>query len=157
MAQNALDYEAIRNTVALYCIALDTKDFSLFQDVFASTLDARYPFGGAFDDRDALANAIRKRLEPVTTQHALTTQSITIDEGASSASATTYFTGIHLGQGRWKGQIVTAYGRYDDRLECSPGSSKVVPGATGQWLITKRKVTFMGRVGEEGVMKGERE
>lgn len=26
---NALDYEAIRNTTALYCIALDTKTFDL--------------------------------------------------------------------------------------------------------------------------------
>lgn len=61
MAVNALDYEVIRNTIARYCIALDTKDFGLLDEVFAKDLKAKYPFGDPFNDRGALADAIRKR------------------------------------------------------------------------------------------------
>lgn len=85
----------------------------------------------------------------MTTQHALTTQIITINENNTSASATTYFTGVHLGEGRWTGQLVTAYGKYVDEL--------IFMASSAQWLINKREVIFMGRVGEEGVMKGEQD
>lgn len=61
MTPNAVDYEAIRNTIARYCIALDTQDFSLFKDVFVEDVDAKYPFGDGFKDRETLADAIRNR------------------------------------------------------------------------------------------------
>lgn len=92
----------------------------------------------------------------MTTQHALTTQTINIDNDGKSAKATTYFTGVHLGQGRWKGQMVTAYGKYTDELVCVPEVASLA-GASGQWLIKRREVEFMGRVGEEGVMTGEKD
>lgn len=85
------------------------------------------------------------RLAPVTTQHALTTQTIEIQEDGEAASAMTYFTGVHLGEGKWKGQLVTAYGIYNDELVKE----------AGKWLVRKREVVFIGRVGEEGVMRGE--
>lgn len=94
------------------------------------------------------------RLTPITSQHALTTQHIQISPDGKSADATTYFTGIHFGQGKWKGQQVTAWGKYVDRLVCT-GSEPELPGASGQWRISRREVTFMGRFGEEGVMDGE--
>ena len=98
-------------------------------------------------------------LKHITSQHALTTQTITIAESGEKASAITYFTGIHFGQGKWKGQQVTAWGRYVDELVLLPeGKGKAefsVPGAKGQWVIEKRTTEFMGRLGEEGVMDGE--
>lgn len=96
------------------------------------------------------------RLSPVVTQHALTTQHITLIPSAGTAKATTYFTGIHFGQGKWKGKEVTAWGKYTDSLRLDPedkGGSVV--GASGRWRICKREVSFMGRLGEEGVMDGE--
>jgi hypothetical protein len=93
----------------------------------------------------------------VTTQHALTTQHLLAE--ASSAKATTYFTGVHLGRGKWEGQLVTAYGKYVDELICVPAAetenAEMEAGASGVWKISKRTVTFFGRVGEEGVMEGE--
>jgi hypothetical protein len=61
----------------------------------------------------------------------------------------TYFTGIHFGKGKWEGKEVTAYGRYDDKFIRTK-----VDGQT-RWLICERKVSFMKRLGEEGVMDGE--
>ncbi len=48
-----------------------------------------------------------KRLSPVTSQHALTTQHILLSPDGHSALATTYFTGIHFGKGKWEGKEVT--------------------------------------------------
>lgn len=92
---------------------------------------------------------------------------------------TTYFTGVHFGKGKWEGascytsislsrhlltniahccigQEVTAWGKYVDTLTLFPdGQQNVLPGSSGQWLISKREVGFMKRLGEEGVMDGE--
>lgn len=94
------------------------------------------------------------RLKPVTTQHALTTQHIEILTDGNSASATTYFTGVHFGKGKWEGQEITAWGKYQDTLVLD-SQMPSLPGASGRWLISKREVTFMKRLGEEGVMDGE--
>lgn len=94
------------------------------------------------------------RLAPVVTQHALTTQSISISTDGRSAEAVTYFTGIHFGQGKWEGKEITAWGKYVDVLILIEAKESL-PGASGQWLIRRREVEFMGRLGEERVMEGE--
>ncbi|KAI7219059.1 hypothetical protein KC333_g3214 [Hortaea werneckii] len=155
MAPNPLDYITIQNTLSRYCIALDTKDFNLLKQVFTEDCDTVYPFGGQIKGVQKVADAIQNRLKPITSQHALTTQHIEIAADGKTASATTYFTGIHFGQGKWKGQEVTAWGKYMDQLVLLEGQSGGVPGSSGQWLVSKREVAFMGRLGEEGVMDGE--
>ena len=90
----------------------------------------------------------------MTSQHALTTQTIEVAEDGKSANATTYFTGIHFGKGKWQGQQVTAWGKYMDSLVLIE-SEESLPGASGHWLIEKRQLEIMGRLGEEGVMDGE--
>lgn len=64
MSPNPLDYIAIQNTLARYCLALDTKNFALLREVFTSDVDARYSFLKQYDgarDVDVLADAIRRR------------------------------------------------------------------------------------------------
>lgn len=97
------------------------------------------------------------RLTPVDTHHTLGTQYIQVHQPSSastptSANVTTYFTGTHFGTGKWAGQHVTAYGKYEDSLELIYGESGEELG--GVWRITKRTTSFMGRLGEEGVMGG---
>ena len=145
---------------------------------------AVYPFGGkrtgVQDIKDAINKRYRKiansplpvetminnfrsahRLSPVKTQHAITTQHITIHGDGKSADVVSYFTGKHFGQGKWAGQEVTAWGQYKDTLQLEiPGlrsqdKNDAIPGADGEWLISRREVGFMGRLGEEGVMDGE--
>lgn len=178
------DYEAIRNTVALYCIALDTKDFDLLDEVFTADVETVYPFGGKRKGIKDIKGAIQKRydhgclwrkgllrriperhtfikriscsqtdlsnpifrLAPVVTQHALTTQHIALSDNGQTAEVTTYFTGIHFGQGKWEGKEVTAWGKYTDSLTRE---------GEGMWRINRREVGFFGRRGEEGVMEGE--
>lgn len=61
---NPLDYEAIRNTIALYCIALDTKDFELLDKVFTADVETVYPFGGKRNGVADIKAAIEKRYAP---------------------------------------------------------------------------------------------
>ncbi|KAK4554559.1 hypothetical protein LTR86_008414 [Recurvomyces mirabilis] len=173
MAPNAVDYIAIQNTISRYCIALDNKNFDLLKQVFTEDVDTVYPFGGQRKGVQPIIDAISKRslasedlitnrlpahtfcrLSPVTHQHALTTQHIEIAADGKSAESTTYFTGIHFGKGKWDGKEVTAWGKYDDRLTLIEGKQSL-PGASGQWFISRREVSFFGRLGEESVMDGE--
>ncbi|KAK4544073.1 hypothetical protein LTR36_004571 [Oleoguttula mirabilis] len=157
MAPNPLDYFAIQNTISRYCFALDSKDFDLLKQVFTEDVDSIYPFGrGQIQGVQNVAAAIKKRLTHITSQHALTTQHIVIAADGKSAQVTTYFTGVHFGKGKWEGQEVTAWGKYVDTLILFPeGKENVLPGSSGQWLVSKREVGFIKRLGEEGVMDGE--
>ncbi|QIX00897.1 hypothetical protein AMS68_006414 [Peltaster fructicola] len=149
-----LDYVAIQNTISRYCFALDTKDWALLTQVFLPDVDAKYPIGArSFVGLEPLSAAIQKRLTHITSQHAITTQHIVIAEDGKTAKATSYFTGVHFGQGKWDGKEVTAWGRYIDDLVLVDGVS--VPGASGQWLIGAREVQFIKRLGEERVLEGE--
>ena len=61
---NPINYFAIQNTIARYSIALDTKDFDLFSEVFTEDVEAKYPFGpnqGQIKGSELLANAIKTR------------------------------------------------------------------------------------------------
>lgn len=57
---DTLDYELVRNTIARYSIALDTKNFSLLQDVFTEDCDTIYPMG-ELKGRQKVIEAIEKR------------------------------------------------------------------------------------------------
>nr|POE87751.1 hypothetical protein CFP56_10980 [Quercus suber] len=61
MAPNAFDYIAIQNTLARYCIALDTKDFDLLKQVFVDDVETIYPFKGSIRGVQNVADAIKKR------------------------------------------------------------------------------------------------
>jgi hypothetical protein len=54
------DYNAIRNTISLYCIALDTKDWALLEKVFEKDVVAIYPFN---DEPILGVDALSKRIQ----------------------------------------------------------------------------------------------
>ncbi|KAI1084308.1 hypothetical protein F5B20DRAFT_524402 [Whalleya microplaca] len=152
--QNPFDYFAIRNAISRYCIAIDNKDFDLLKQVFTADVDGIYPFGEPMKGVQVVADAIKGRLAPVTTQHALTTQIITVAVDGKSATASTYFTGFHFGKGKWEGKELTAWGKYLDTLVLADGDAEI-PGASGRWLISRREVLFTKRLGEDAVMSGK--
>jgi ketosteroid isomerase-like protein len=158
---NSIDYIAIQNVLARYCFALDTKDLAMLHQVLTPDIDAQYPFpGGDMQGIEAVIAVISKRLHAITSQHALTTQEITILPSGSRAHATTYFSGVHFGKDEWAGQVCTAYGKYVDELVLLEGSEgdeegkeEVLTGASGRWRVCRRKVEGMARIGEEGIFK----
>ena len=59
---NPLDYISIQNTIARYCLALDSKDFDLLKQVFTEDVDAIYPFRNQqIKGVQNVADAIKKR------------------------------------------------------------------------------------------------
>lgn len=59
---NPIDYFAIQNVLARYCIALDTKDLNILSEVLTSDIDAKYPFpGGDMQGLEAVISVISKR------------------------------------------------------------------------------------------------
>lgn len=58
---NQLDYIAIKNVIARYCEALDTKDFDSLENVFVSDVVANYPFNADLKGVNAVSAAIQKR------------------------------------------------------------------------------------------------
>jgi hypothetical protein len=57
---NPIDYPAIQNTIANYCIALDTKNLDLLKDVFVEDANAVLGPHGQVKGIDGLTNAIKK-------------------------------------------------------------------------------------------------
>jgi len=62
MSTNFADYIAVTNTLSLYCVALDTKDFGLLDEVFVPDALASYPFdGGNLSGLGTIVSVISKR------------------------------------------------------------------------------------------------
>lgn len=98
------------------------------------------------------------RLGPIRTHHSLTTQTITFIADGKGASALTHFIGVHFGQGPHEGKMLSAYGQYHDELVLLPAEAvgrdvEGAPGASGLWRISRRKVNFTQRIGDENIMK----
>ncbi|KAF2133952.1 hypothetical protein P153DRAFT_381125 [Dothidotthia symphoricarpi CBS 119687] len=143
-----LAYLSIRNTLSLYCEALDTKNFALLHSVFTPDVVANYPFNTHMSGVEEISGAIQKRLGPILTSHNLTTQTIEFSKvDARRASARTYFVAVHFGQGPREGEMLQAFGRYVDELVCLDGGD-----GGEEWRIEKRTVVFVRRVGDERVM-----
>lgn len=87
----------------------------------------------------------------MTTHHALSTQTIVIGEDGRTAEASTYFTGVHWGNGKHEGESFNAWGKYDDSLILIEGKG-ALPGSSGHWVIKKRKLEITKKTGNEGIM-----
>lgn len=148
-------YIAIRQVLNTYPLAIDSKDFSLLSQVFASDAVANYSAPlNILTPLTTIATTLEASLAPVTTQHALTTQLINITS-ATTANSTTYYTASHFGKGIYEGQLVYAYGKYLDELECIPAASAGPIGsrwwwrntahnmAICDWRISRRQLVYM--------------
>jgi hypothetical protein len=146
---------AIKNTLSSYCLALDTRDFSILKKVFTENMKADYsavsPLNKDIRGLDALIDKLMVILEGKITHHALSTQILDFvpashDKSSTSSTdyeckAITYFTANTFVDANRRNESldhVTVYGRYEDRLlETSPG----------EWRIVERLVkTFVSHI-----------
>jgi hypothetical protein len=138
---------AIQNTISRYCLALDTRDFSILKDVFTTDLQADYsavsPQNKDIRGLDSMIDRLMVILEGKVTQHALTTQILEFENlsghtGGYECKAMTYFTAntfVDKNRTREGLDHVTVFGRYKDSI------IEVTPG---QWRIRSRVVkTFV--------------
>ncbi len=58
---NPLDVLAIKNVISRYCEALDSKDYTLLEEVFTHDVSADYPFNPSLQGVNTVAKAIENR------------------------------------------------------------------------------------------------
>lgn len=144
-------YDSIRRTLSLYALAVDTRSPLLFiSQVFTSNASASYDNLGSFSGAANISAGIINVLEPVITQHQLTTQIIDVHAtntdpsengrgggGMRTANATTYFQASHFGKGALKGEVYTVFGRYEDSLVWVGGEAEGSGSGSG-WRIQSK-------------------
>ncbi|KAJ6459556.1 hypothetical protein C8R45DRAFT_1109426 [Mycena sanguinolenta] len=126
--------ELIRTTLGHYPLSIDGKNFEALALVFAPDAVANY--SAPLDVLTPLATiqaALASSLEKVTTQHALSTQVIEI-LSESEAFSVTYYTATHFGMGLFEGEILVAYGQYQDHWVLRDQG----------WKIQNRNLAYMG-------------
>ncbi|KAF7357232.1 SnoaL-like domain-containing protein [Mycena sanguinolenta] len=126
--------ELIRTTLGHYPLSIDGKNFEALALVF--TADAVANYSAPLDVLTPLATiqaVLASSLEKVTTQHSLGTQVIEV-LSESEAFSVTYYTATHFGMGVYEGEIVVAYGQYQDYWVRQHQS----------WKIQNRNLVYMG-------------
>lgn len=114
--QDPVAIDAIRNTLALYPLAVDGKDFAALSEVFISDAVANYSAPlNVLTPLDTIESVLQGSLATVNTQHSYGTQVIQLF-GPCVARSVTYFRAAHFGIGIYEGQIASAYGQYRDVL-----------------------------------------
>lgn len=129
--------EAIRNTLAIYPFAIDGKNFDALSKVFTTNAVANYSAPlNVLTPLSSIQSVLQTSLACVTTQHLLGTQWIDILSPVTAKSVT-YFRAAHFGKGETEGQVLYAYGQYQDNWERQ---------LTGSWRIAHRNLVYMVRL-----------
>ncbi|KAJ5690160.1 hypothetical protein N7462_004552 [Penicillium macrosclerotiorum] len=135
--------EAIRNTLAIYPFAIDGKNFDALNKVFTTDATANYSAPlNILSPLSSIQSVLESSLACVTTQHLYGTQWIDVLSPITARSVT-YFRAAHFGKGETEGQVLYAYGQYQDNWERQ---------LTGTWRIVHRNLVYMGpQIGNETV------
>ncbi|KKY35618.1 hypothetical protein UCDDA912_g04399 [Diaporthe ampelina] len=96
----------IRNTLATYAFAIDSKNFSALSSVFHPDAVANYsePLNVITGLPEIISTLEASLALFAGTQHAYGTQAIRVDSTGKSARAVTYYTAAHFGKGNAEGQ-----------------------------------------------------
>jgi hypothetical protein len=98
--------EKIRNTLALYPLAVDGKDFGALDLVFTQDVVANYSAPlNELSPLSTLKSEVQENLAYVTTQHKLSTQVIEVMPSGYEAKSLTYIEATLFGQGHYEGQV----------------------------------------------------
>ena len=125
----------IANTLSLYPLAIDGKNFNLLENVFFQDAVANFSAPiNVVTPLTAIEKTIEAALATVTTQHQLGTQVIELLQGGCKARSLTYFIASHFGKNKYEGQVVYAYGQYQDIL---------AKDKDGTWKIQVRDLLYM--------------
>ena len=104
--QDAAAASEIRNTLALYILAIDGKNFDALSEVFTENIVANYTTVlGVMTSIPAISTGVETVLKYVTTQHQLGTQAIDVKEDSCDARSVTYFIASHFGQKKYANQV----------------------------------------------------
>jgi hypothetical protein len=96
----------IHNTLGLYPLSIDSKNFAALDRVFTCDVVANYSAPlNVITGLSHLQEVLSESLFYVTTQHSFATQVIDVLDEGREAKSLTYFTATHFGQGDFSGQV----------------------------------------------------
>lgn len=120
--QDRLD---IADVLARYCVALDSRDWELLEQVFTPDATARYGRAGQPRGLPAIVAVVRSSLEPLdASQHFIGT-SLVEPDGADGARGRTYLIAQHVCGGLPDGSQFVVAGTYVDRFVRTPDGWRI--------------------------------
>ena len=113
---SAKDELQIRNKLSLYTIALDTKSFTLLDQVFTPdvVIDYRALDASILYGLPVVKTYLVKSLTGFVTQHTLSSTVVEATDQKGNVNSTVYLVANYLGQGNLTGSAAYVYGRYLD-------------------------------------------
>lgn len=140
--QELTDRLDIAEVLARYCVALDTRDWDLLQQVFAADAACDYGSVGSPQGIPAIAAAIRGTIGDLdATQHL--TGNVLVDLDGDRATASCYLLSQHVRRGQEGGEEYLIGGRYHDELVRTPDG----------WRIRTRRLDRMWSSGNRDVVR----
>lgn len=134
------DYSSIMEVLTRYCEACDTKQWSLFADVFSDDATGIY-HGHLLGSRHAIVEHVRTHLGGVgASQHLIANFMISID--GDEATSRCQVRAWHQGIGRWEGSHYEAFGEYTDVLERRDAG----------WRLVKRELVVRAQLGSRDLL-----
>lgn len=146
LPEDAASIEAIRNTLALYPLAIDGKNFAALGRIFKKDAIANYSAPiNVLTGLSQIESVLTSSLHCVTTQHLYGTQLIEV-LGPTVAVSVTYYRAAHFGlknqTSDLTSDVVYAYGQYQDTWQKQPDLT---------WKIVYRNLVYMVSFGQPSV------
>ncbi|MEM7250949.1 MAG: nuclear transport factor 2 family protein [Pseudomonadota bacterium] len=137
---------AVHDVMHRYALAIDTKDWSLLESVFAPTIEADFRTFGAKDvfrgDAAAWVNTVRSTIDGMdATQHAMSNHLYNISRDI--ADGTTYIRALHVCRSGRGGERYTIGGHYEVSMEKSAEA----------WRITRYRLVVTHDEGDRHVLR----
>lgn len=143
--QELTDRLDVAEVLARYCVALDTRDWDLLEQVFAVDAACDYGSIGTPQGIPAITAAIRGTIADLdATQHL--TGNVLVEIDGDRATASCYLISQHVRRGQVGGEEYMIGGRYHDELVRTP------PG----WRIRTRRLDRMWTSGNRDVVRRQR-
>ena len=133
----ATDVVQIQQTLNLFPLSVDRKNYSLLAEIFTADATANFLVGPITHGLEEIQEQLQARLKGLISHHSLTTQSIEVEQGRKTASATSYLIAVFFGHGPLAKQIFTNYGQYLDTL--------VLDQQAGGWRVKNRTLVLTVR------------
>ena len=121
---------SIQQTLALFAVAVDTKNYALFSSVFTPNVTANFSTPGTENIQgiSQLTEILSQNLTGLISQHSLSTLQVNFTS-QTVATSVQYLVGTFFGQGNLTGQTLSNYGSYVDTLLLQED---------GGWLVNAR-------------------
>jgi hypothetical protein len=146
------DRRAIAETIYLYAMGIDTKDFDLYRSIFADQVEidfSSYEGSSVPEPNSLTGDEWVNRVKPLftglaATQHSMTNPIVTLD--GDFAHCRMYMQAHHVFEPEKEDSWFTIGGYYDDSL------ARDIESPSG-WKLTGVKLTVLWRKGQESIMQ----